>query len=218
MKIRPDTFVVMSKFEGDATWIKDYTSEYIIYDKSNDPLGFRDVRIPNVGYNLYAYFTYIIEHYSNLPDRIMFIKNNILTRHFSKEYFESVMNNDYFTPLVEKEKLQLRNPDSYWDNGYHERHHLNMYSNLLYVRNPEEFYDMVYQDYHRPTYHRFAPGANYIVPKGQILRLPKLLYQHMRTMVEHHQFAGESHIIERCLDTLWTSGKPIKENFIIPTI
>ena len=211
-------FVVMSKFEGDVEWIKEYTSEYIIYDKSNDPLGFRDVRIPNVGYNLYAYFTYIIEHYDNLPPVIMFIKNNCIGRHFSKEYFESVMNNDHFTPMIEKDSLTFRMPDSYWNNGYYERAFLNMYSNLVYVRCPEEFFDMIYIDPHRPTYYRFAPGANYIVPKGQILRLPRILYQHMRTMVEHSQFSGESHILERSLDTLWTSGLKLKDNFIIPTI
>ncbi len=212
------SFVVMSKYEGDSTWIKKYTDEYIIYDKSKDPLGFRDIRIPNVGYNLYAYFCYIIEHYDNLPETIMFIKNNIIGRHVSKEFFESVMNNDYFTPFVDREKLNFKMPDSYWDNGYYEHNHLNMYFNLRYVRNPEEFFDMIYLDPHRPTYYRFAPGANYIVPKGQILRLPKILYQHMRTMVEHHQFSGESHIIERSLDILWTSGLKLKDDFRIPTI
>jgi len=226
MKIRDDTFVVISKYNSDADWIKKYTCNYQIYDKS-DPvpnypeknlLGYRDIRIPNVGFNLYAYFTYIIEHYKNLPEILMLIKGNVINRHVSKEYFESVMNNDYFTPIVEKEKLEFRMTDSYWDHGYMEHNYLNMYHNILYVRNPNEFFDFVYQDHYYPTYLRFAPGANYIVPKGQILRLPKSLYQDMRTMVEHHQLSGESHIIERCLDTLWTSGLKLREQRIIHTI
>jgi hypothetical protein len=226
LKIRDDTFVVVSKYAGDADWIKEYTSNYQIYDKS-DPvpnypdanlLGYRDIRIPNVGYNLYAYFTYIIEHYENLPERLMLIKNNVIGRHVSKEYFESVMNNDFFTSIVDHKLLSFKMPDAYWDGNYMERNGLNMYFDVLYVSNPNKFFDFVYSNPHRPTYIRFCPGANYIVPKGQILRLPKILYQHMRTMVEHSRLSGESHIIERCLDTLWTSGLPIKENLKIPNL
>lgn len=212
-------FFVVSKFFGDADWIKDYTSEYVIYDKSTDPLGYRSIRIPNVGFNLYAYFNYITDHYENLPPKIAFIKNNCIGRHFSKEYFDSVIENDFFTPLVEKEKHFLKMPDSYWDGGYKERNNLNMYLNLNYVRNINEMFDFAFEERgYYPEYIRFAPGANYIVPKGQILRLPKSLYQDMRTMVEHHQLSGESHIIERCLDTFWTSGKKFKENRFIKTL
>ncbi len=217
--MRDDIFVVMSKFEGDSTWIKKYTSEYIIYDKSQDFLGYRDIRIPNVGYNLYAYFTYIIDHYDNLPPLVMFIKNNVIGRHVSKEYFEKVIQNDCFMPIVEKELLKFRMPDCYWDEGYKEKNNLNMYFNLLYVRNVNEMFDFAFEEQgYYPEYIKFAPGANYIVPRGQILRLPKSLYQDMRTMVEHHQLSGESHIIERCLDTFWTSGKKFKENRLIKTL
>lgn len=213
------TFVVISKHFGDAEWIKNYTNNYIIYDKSIDPLGYRSIRIPNVGYNLLAYFSYIIDHYENLPEILMLIKNNCIGRHFSKEYFESVMSNEHFTPLVEKELLQFRQPDCYWADGYHERNNLNMYFNLRYVRNINEMFDFAFEESgHYPEYIRFAPGANYIIPKGQILRLPKSLYQDLRTMVEHHQLSGESHIIERCLDTFWTKGKVFKPTRFIKTL
>lgn len=205
-KIDDRTFVVVSKHFGDAEWIKDYTDNYQIFDKSEDPLGFRSIRIPNVGFNLLAYFTYIIEHYENLPDFVMFIKNNCIGRHFSKEYFESVMNNHHFTGMADPNSLQFHKPYSYWDNGYWEQNGLNWYNNLKYVRNYNELMDFIYVDQHYPGFIRFAPGANYIVPKGQLLRLPKSLYQDLRTMVEHSQLSGESYLMERALDTIWTNS------------
>ena len=213
-KIRPDTFVVISKFDGDAEWINEYTNNYQIYDKSVKPelypkpfpLGYRSIGIPNVGYNLYAYFTYIIEHYENLPERIMFIKNNVIGRHVSKKYFESVMNNDFFTGLFDPSFHGTpKFPDAKIENGeYYERDGLNYYHKTMYVSNLKSFMGFVYLDASMPSWFRFAPGANYIVPKGQILRLPKSLYQDMRILVEHNQFSGESHIVERFLDLLWT--------------
>lgn len=203
-KIDQDTFVVVSKHFGDAEWVSEYTDQYQIYDKSNDPLGHKSIRIPNVGFNFLAYFNYIIEHYENLPKRLMLIKNNIIGRHISKEYFEKVMNNTEFTMIVEKERLEFRMPDSYWDNGYMEHNYLNMYNKILYVRNPNEFFDFVFADTYYPPYIKFAPGGNFIVPKESILKLPKSLYQEMRLMIEHNQLSGESYIIERCIPFLWT--------------
>ncbi len=197
-------FVVISKYSGDADWIKNYTDNYIIYDKSADPLGFKSIRIPNTGFNFLAYFTFIIDHYENLPDVVMFIKNNVIGRHVSKKYFDSVKDNTEFTMISDKDQLQFRTPDSHWDGGYMERNYLNMYHNILYVRNPNEFFDFCFTENYYPEYIRFCPGANFIVPKQMILKLPKELYQEMRLMVEHHQLSGESHIIERCLPFLWT--------------
>ena len=52
---------------------------YIIYDKSIEGLKSNDkniIRTINVGYNIESYFSYIIDNYDNLPEIILFCKNN----------------------------------------------------------------------------------------------------------------------------------------------
>ncbi len=201
-------FLVVSSYFNDIRWIEHYTSNYIVYDKSKI----------NVGYNLSDYFTYIIEHYDSLPPVVIFMKGNLFPRHVTLAYWESVMNNETFTPLEDPAILEVKKPNSAFTlgGGYEEINH-NWFT-FLYRKHPIKFFNTldsflkyVYKNPPHFRYVRFAPGANYIVPKENILKLPKVLYENMRTFVSHHQLSAESHIIERALYTLWTSNYQLNE-------
>ena len=57
-----------------------------------------------------------------------------------------------------------------------------------------------------PKFIKFAPGANYIVPKENILIRTKEFYTNLLLFVSHSQFSCESHFIERILNDLWNSN------------
>jgi hypothetical protein len=102
-------FLVVSNYNWDLSWVPQYTDNYVIYDRSDKGFVFPDnidmkkvIKSPNVGYNSYDYFRFIIDNYNNLPDVIIFAKGHAFPRHISQAYFDRVMNNRHFTPLMDE--------------------------------------------------------------------------------------------------------------------
>ena len=59
-------------------------------------------------------------------------------------------------------------------------------------------------------YNRFAPGGNYVVPRGNILKFSKEFYKKLMFYVsyeppeEFQSTSGEAYLIERLLYMMWT--------------
>jgi hypothetical protein len=73
---------------------------------------------------------------------------------------------------------------------------------------------MLHSIFENPTiyeYIRFAPGANHILPKKDILKYNKYFYETMREYVSWHRQPGEAYILERAFYTLYTNDFTIKE-------
>jgi hypothetical protein len=227
MKKIKKNFLVISQFNRDLSWIPEYTDNYLIYDRSPEPTypdtidQSKVIRTPNVGYNSYDYFKFIVDHYDNLPDVTIFAKAWTWPRHVSKEYFERVMNNEYFTPLTDYKMHQDRWPLGFFspDGLFCE---LNTDAFLTpdrptkYVHGYNDFLKFCFKDPLIPRYRMFAPGGDYIVPKANILKLPKVFYENLKLFTSHHHHCGETHIIERSMITLWCGNFEISENMLKP--
>ncbi len=232
-------FLVVSNHYNDISWVPEYTDNYIIYDQSATDIYpeiidlKRVIKQKHLGHNIRDYCTFIIDHYENLPGCTIFATGNVFPRHVTKEYFDRVMNNDFFTP-IENFKMHKENwPVCFFssDGGFCEINNSGYLDHhpTKYFHNYNDFLRFCFKDPVIPRYIRFAPGANYIVPKENVLKLPKVFYQNLKTFVSHCETAipGESHIIERALHTLWTCNfelndkmlKPIDESFVaIPAV
>jgi len=217
-------FLVVSSFNNDLSWIKDRTDNYCIYERgvqNLDSYGFKSdglLTSLNVGYNIYDYLTYIIDNYEALPSCILFVKGNIFPRHISEEYFDKISNSDIFTPIFEP----IRHKESYPmslildDTSYLELNtnwYLNHHS-VKYFNSYNDFLKFIYVDPVIPKYIKFAPGANYIVPRQNILRIPRIFYENLRLFISYTSFPGEAHIIERALATIWTSNFTISKDML----
>jgi hypothetical protein len=56
-----------------------------------------------------------------------------------------------------------------------------------------------------PEFLRFPPGGNYVVPKGNILKYSKELYNKLMNYCAHCEVVcAEAYLIERALYTIWT--------------
>ena len=139
------------------------------------------------------------------------------------------MNNNFFTPIMDYKKHKENWPKSFFssDGIYCENNnswYLNQSHPTKYFHNYNDFLNFCFVDPLIPRYITFATGASYIVPKENILKLPKIFYENLKTFVSHCSYAipGESHIIERSLHTIWNCNfelnekmlKPIDKNFI----
>jgi hypothetical protein len=219
-----NNFLVVSNFNNDLRWVPQYTNNYVIYDRSDTVEIGESIdkskikKSPNIGYNLYDYFTFIIDHYDNLPDCTIFTKGNIFPRHVLKEYFDRVINNEYFTSIEDPSMYRERWPISFRaaDGGYCEinnswytKHHP-----TKYFRSYNDFMSFCFKNPTVPRYTRFSPGANYIVPKAQILKYPLTFYKNLRLFISHCPLPGEAHIIERALHTIWSSNFEINPQML----
>lgn len=213
-------FLCISNHNNDLTWVKEYKNPYIIYDRSdNDSFvnGLNFIKSPNVGYNIYDICSFIIDNYDNLPEHTTFCKGNIFPRHITKEKFEELMNNKFFTPLFD---YKLHSPsmpvcmfssDGNWSE-INNSWYMNEGKPKKYFNNYNEFLNYIFVNPVIPNYVTFAPGGNYVVPKKQILKYGIEFYKNLRTFVSHSTFSVESHIIERALYTIWLCNFEINDN------
>ena len=211
------SFFCISYYEGDLEWINTLCDDnYIIYNKSGKEIyGFKNVvNIPNVGYNIASYLFFILNNYHELPETIIFCKNNVFPRHVNRQYFESVINKSIFTPIENICNKNLNFPASFLlnDNGFVEINnswYINKHPKKYFI-DYNDFFKYVFQTKFSPLFLRFSPGANYIVPKNNILIRSKSFYYNLLQFVSHSQFSCESHFVERSLYTIWNSS--INEN------
>lgn len=192
---------IISRFNHDLSWLKEYTDDYVLYDRSDEPAP-EAIVVPNVGSDIYDKFTYIIEHYDNLPDVAIYTKANLF-KYISKEEFDKVKDNQFFTPLLtahheEKPGTCYYKDGIYWEinNGWYLDAHpvknverINLLMDMLGIRGMR--------------YVPFAPGSNYILTKENILKHPKATYEKLRELLSWAIYPGEAQIIERGLYTFW---------------
>ncbi len=223
-----ENFLVVSNYNNDIRWVPQISEEYLICDQSeqNDFIEKVDqkkvLRTKHTGHNLSDYFTFIIDNYDNLPKRTIFAKGNIFPRHVRREYFERVMNNEYFTPIEDTKMHNPQWPKGFFsaDGGFCEINN-SLYLKaqghpVKYFNNYNDFLTFCFKDPIIPRYTRFVPGGIYIVPKENILKLPKIVYENLRFLVSYRYFPGEAYIIERALHTLWTSSFELNEKILRP--
>lgn len=225
MKIQKN-FLVVTNYNNDIAWVPAYTDRYVIYDRSENPVfpqtldAGKIIKSPNVGYNLYDYFRFIIDNYDQLPGCTIFVKGNCFPRHVQQQYFDRVMNNEFFTPIIEPAMHKPYWPVCFFaadgsfceiNNSWYLDHHPTKYFHAY-----NDFLRFCFKDPVIPRYNCFAPGANYIVPKANIRKLPKIFYQNLLTFVSHGALVGEAHIVERALQMLWTASFEISEQMLRP--
>lgn len=207
-------FFCISYFDGDISWVESICdSNYVIYAKGPLPANAPEniIQIPNVGYNIYSYLNYIIDHYESLPKLVVFCKNNVFERHVSRKSFEAMCVRQVFTPIEEPGRWdRISFPASVVssDGGFLELNnswYVSRYDRR-YFHNFDSYFSFIFDAGRRPDYLRFAPGANYLVPREYILLRSKNFYLNLRNFVSHAQFSCESHYVERSLIALWSSA------------
>ncbi len=229
---KTDTFFLIHNYNTVPVDLINYCDNYIIYDTSDDESvvseledkGLNYIHRENTGHNLTSYFHYFIDNYDNLPDWIALLKGNIIGRHCSKDYFDRVYDNKWFTFLYqdtsmwERYKKQTAGQENdsiaslITEGGYIEENsswYMNQSHAYRYFYDMDDFYRFVYKDPVIPRYCAFSPGGCYIINKEQVLKNSKVFYKNLNTLMEYrkeYNFPAEAYLVERLLPWIFTSN------------
>jgi hypothetical protein len=91
---------IISRYNQDISWLKDYTDDYVLYDRSEKPEE-NSIIVPNIGSDIYDKLTFIIDNYKNLPDVAVYTKANLF-KYITREEFDKIKDNKTFTPIFSK--------------------------------------------------------------------------------------------------------------------
>lgn len=206
---------IINSFNKDFSWVKEYTDNYIVYDKTCSLRETEKVKHQkNVGYNIYDILKYIIDNYDELPDVCVFIKANVF-KHCKKETFDKLILNNNFTPIedyshVEESSAHIKDIDGGYmeiNNSWYIPAHIQTYGQEVnkYYQNYNTFLEDFFEKPIYYSYIRFAPGGQYIVPKENILYYSKHFYEKLIKLVDYHTVPSEAHILERALFYIFTN-------------
>lgn len=188
---------IVSRYNQDIDWIKEYSDDVILYDRSEKPLEGAIV-VPNIGSDIYDKLTFIIDNYENLPQIAVYTKAN-LWKYISKGEFDSLDKRAFCPLLTQHHGTHL--PVSYYSGGmYHEINNF-WYLHHHKAQKADELIDFL--GIRNKDYLAFAPGSNYILPRENILKHSKEYYQKLRSYLEWDRYPGEAQIIERSLYYIW---------------
>jgi hypothetical protein len=160
--------LVVSKYKENTTWLRAFDSANVrLYDKSDAPIG---IPRPNIGRESETYLHYIVTHYHDLPDYVLFIQGHPFD-HMSGIHSEN------FRSEVER-LIESRPSDGLpLLVGLHEEDP-GRYSGLC-VR---EYFEYLFGE-PCPDTIKFAAGCQYLVPKESILFHSLATYERLHAMI-----------------------------------
>ena len=169
-------------------------------------------RSPNVGENIYDMMRFIVENYNKLPDVSIFIKGNLFSRleddgigtnyYTTPEKFVRALNANYFLPIERYHPSTSFNVNG---GGYIEPSWYQHQSPSKYFTTYSQLMELLFENPISPEFIRFAPGGNYVVPKVNILKYSKSLYEKLMMYCAHCEIVcTEAYLIERALYAIWT--------------
>ena len=198
-------FVLVS-YNNDPTWVKEYTDDWLIFDRSDVPFDFPNTtKTDNVGNVDYDKLRYLVDYYDDLPEAFVWGKTNLF-KYITKEEFDKVKDNKYFTPLLTQNHQTYQDRNGwvcYYGGGtYHER------NNSWYLDQfPSKFasYGEFAHEFQLPSppYLQFAPGGNYILTREVVHKYSRDFYDKMASTLPYCQLPGEAQMCERSYFNMW---------------
>ncbi len=220
---RTDNFFVISNYNTDPQQLTRWTTDYLVYDQSDDPEVVKLItdradpkvlRVKHTGHNLIDYFTYIVDNYHKLPKTVAFVKGNIIGRHVTEDFWTRNYRNTWFTPLWDDPDFNNKPNIAYslYSGKFIERNNswYVPHSNCRYFNNLNQLLDFFYEIERFPEFLLFAPGACYIVEKERILKNPVSFYQGLIQILNHSFFPSEAWMVERIMSVIFDSDLRLK--------
>lgn len=186
--------VVVSKFKEDTRWISECQSKgvpFLIYDKSDKPLE-HAITLQNIGREAETLLRFIIDHYDSLPEYTIFLQGDpggtppmYTLDQAAHELCNKVSTGTFSFDAI----LTCRNSATL---------------EHIWARKSKTLFLALFGSPMRPFW--FAGGAQYVLPRDNILCRPKRLYELLHAQVikfDNKGFDANDPSMEKGLDP-WT--------------
>lgn len=218
---------LINHYERDFRWVTEYTENYLVYNKNkHSPFRVHPsvMEVANFGVNIYDMFHFFYYNYYELPDLIVLLQDYPFD-HCRKELFDKLIKRNIFTPI---EEYYLTPANSYekrdFDGGFKEINngwfidsHNKTHGLTCKYQSVDQFMDKYFSNYKHVDYLRFAPGAQYIVEKQQILHYPRMFWFLLMMEFDVPNMT-EAHIVERCLWMIFQCTLNVKKEILNRTL
>lgn len=197
--------VVVARYNEDIEWVQDIdpSHQIIVYNKSLEDIESPQVNVQiinnvaNVGREAYSYVRYIVEHYDELPDVVVFLQGNpddhIAWLSMSSSEFVNALINDALQQGVSAMTVFSCTET----NGSYTIDEWYTPIKPSPIRPFGEWFK-TYFGYELPCDPlRWIPGAQFAVRKDHILQHPRSFYVRLLRMIDHHVNPEEIYYLER---------------------
>lgn len=193
---------VLAHYQGDWEWVKEYTDDYLIYNRSEEDIP-GSIKRENKGDADYDKLTYIVDNYYNLPDVFVWSKSNLF-KFITPHEFDLVKDNTDFTPLL-TQNHKVYEPICRYNDGMYEEINNSWYLNSVPAEHFNSYGEFA-KAFHlpNPQYLKFAPGGSYILTKERVHRYGVDYYDRLRSILPYCQRPGEAHFCERSYYNIWS--------------
>ena len=154
--LKEKTRLILCQYKEDINWLKNIDIPYTIYNKSKKlSADFENntISISNIGKEEYAYFSFILDHYDCLPDRVIFSQADPFDH--SPDFLELIQNTELFSDVQ---------PLSFFNNKYVPGLQFTLLSKPIFINNNRihfDFFDEKLRRYYYPAKKFFfAPGGS----------------------------------------------------------
>jgi hypothetical protein len=223
---KTDTFFIISNYNTDPEKYLEYCNDYHIYDQSVDIKISEQLKdkytkisfVENTGHNISDYFHYFIDNYDHLPAHMMLAKGNMIGRHISRDYFDRVYDNKYYTLLYDDRGNADQCGIAYqlYDGAYLEINDSWYISarTSTYFKNFNDLLVFIFKNPIVPKWLLFSPGACYIVSREQVQKYPGVFYENLKLLVSYTYFPSEAHQIERMLHLIFSANYELNDHML----
>lgn len=196
-------YIIVS-YNNDPTWIKYYTDDWLIYDRSEKSFEFPNtIHTENIGQVDFDKLGYLVDNYDNLPDVFLWGKTNLF-KFISQKEFDIIKDRKEFTPLLTKNHKTYLPICWYDESGMYRELNNSWYANQFSNKYFKTFDDWAKNfKIPNPVYIPFAPGGNYILTKEIVHRYSKDFYKEMRSYLSYAVEPTEAQFAERSYYLMW---------------
>lgn len=185
--------IVIAKYKEDIDWTEFVSHPVTIYDKSENPLS-GAIPLPNIGREAHTFLYHIVTNYENLADVTLFIQGNPF------EHVNSMQS--YSAETIRRiNNITKDMPFQPFDRE-------------LWIE--EDYENWFLSDIFKTDTFKFSPGAQYIVPKANILQRPLILWKKLLDMSDTNTMNDTNKICPWTFERIWMclfNGMEINPDF-----
>lgn len=199
----PTYHIVVAKYKEDVSWLFHMDLPHLyVYDKSGDDFS-PFIQLENKGREGATFLAHIVKYYETLPDYLILVQGDP----YPHMYSEITPSNfqDYLIRLLEtKPKKSQPLFCNYWNENLH------LYDGLMI----DKYHRLLFEGEPQDTI-IYASGNQYIIPRSDIQRRPKLFYQKLYKMAlkGDHYTLDEAHFTQKEFDPTEILGWSLERVF-----